>query len=427
MNVSSTSLDGQDGDGFSFTLSEGSSEPQEATPIEAVQGDPLTSQEIQAILNRLTDLPVAETDQMELNLPEQVLPPPRPGETIEQAFPPDEADLARPEVTTGSLEVLRFSPEGEISVAPFISITFNQPMVPLGTLQQLSEMDVPVQVTPDLAGTWRWVGTKTLTFNYDSDLIDRLPKATQYTVTVPAGTKSASGNELSQDVTWSFSTPAPVITGTYPYAYEPQDVNPVFLIQFDQRVDPAAVLETIKVTADGKNVQVRLASETEIQADGTAASLAKYALEGRWLAFKAVSALPKDSEIVVTVGPGTPSAEGPLTTETAQSYNFRTYAPLKIENHGCAYGNTACYPLEPFYIRFNNPIDADLFKEEMISIQPAIAGATISLYGNTLNIKGATAGSTTYNITVDGSITDIYGQTLGRNTKLTFKVGQADS
>ncbi len=60
-------------------------------------------------------------------------------------------------------------------------------MVPLGTLATWRPK-VPVKVDPGLPGTWRWLGTQTLTFEYDSDLIDRLPKATQYQVSVPAGT-----------------------------------------------------------------------------------------------------------------------------------------------------------------------------------------------------------------------------------------------
>jgi alpha-2-macroglobulin len=89
--------------------------------------------------------------------------------------------------------VLRYGPEGEIAIAPFVNITFNQPMVPLTTLEELSSEQVPVRLDPALPGTWRWIGAKTLTFQYDSDLIDRLPKATHYQVSIPAGTRSATG------------------------------------------------------------------------------------------------------------------------------------------------------------------------------------------------------------------------------------------
>ena len=44
--------------------------------------------------------------------------------------------------------MVRFQPEGEVDVAPFLAVTFNEPMVPLATLDQLDEVDVPVELTP---------------------------------------------------------------------------------------------------------------------------------------------------------------------------------------------------------------------------------------------------------------------------------------
>ena len=41
-------------------------------------------------------------------------------------------------------------------------------MVPLTTISELAAMDVPVILEPTLTGTWRWIGTKTLTFEYDA-------------------------------------------------------------------------------------------------------------------------------------------------------------------------------------------------------------------------------------------------------------------
>ncbi|HAE59617.1 MAG TPA: hypothetical protein DCG54_08950, partial [Anaerolineae bacterium] len=84
-----------------------------------------------------------------------------------------------------------------------------------------------------------------------------------------------------------------------------------------------------------------------------------------------------ETRIDVTIGPGTPSAEGPLLTSEAQSYGFSTYAPLRIEEHGCSwYGNSDCPPLTPFYIRFNNQLDLTSFSEEMLKVSPEIPGAT---------------------------------------------------
>ena len=160
-------------------------EGQAQTPTPLVEpvaiGEPLTPDEIEAVFNRLPGLPASPADQTEFKYPVQLLPPPRPGKTITEQFPPLESAPTPQVASSAPLQVLRFAPQGEIPIAPFVSITFNQPMVPLGTLGDLAEGSVPVRIDPPLEGTWRWLGTKTLTFEYDSKLIDRLPKATAYT------------------------------------------------------------------------------------------------------------------------------------------------------------------------------------------------------------------------------------------------------
>ncbi len=423
-----------DGTGLTIQLSEGRPQDQAVEPVPVAEGTPLTNEEIAAILARLPEMPYKPEEQVEFKLPGDPIPPPRPGETIDLPFPVPPETVGPGTVESGPLEVLRYAPEGEIPIAPFVNVTFNQPMVPLGTLSQLAAEDVPVKIEPALEGTWKWVGTRTISFEYDSELIDRLPMATEFTVTIPAGTKSATGATLANAVTWTFSTPPPKLISSYPYDYDPQPLEPVFFLAFDQRIDPQTIVEHLTTTADGKAFSIRLVSQEMIGTDDTLSESTKEQLnnlieasaESRWLAFKSADPLPKDSEILVVVEPGAPSAEGPLVTKESQSYSFRTYAPLKIVESGCSWYSEECYPLSPFYIRFNNPLDEDLYEDSMISIDPAILGASVSIIGNTINISGATEGRTTYRVTVDAGLTDIFGQTLGRDEKLTFKVGKAE-
>jgi hypothetical protein len=249
---------------------------------------------------------------------------------------------------------LRFSPEGEIPVAPFISITFNQPMVPVTTLKDLSVNEVPVKVVPELNGTWRWLGTKTLTFNYDSALIDRLPKSTKYTVTVPAGTKSQTGGTLDSAVEWTFTTPVVKITSKYPEGIS-QPQNPLIYVSFDQRVDPAAILKVTSLTAGGKPVAIRLSTESEWKNNSVISARVKNSIEGRWIVFQPLEILPLDTSITVSIGPNTPSAEGPLTSNDVLSFSFRTYAPLKVEDHGCSWVTTNAVHLRRFISALTTP------------------------------------------------------------------------
>jgi len=411
--------------GLIIRLSDGNAQFQAAQPLPLAVGEPLSEEETAAILARLPALAPLPGGQAEFQLPEEILPPPRPGAMLDVPFPAPAEEMA-PQVYSGALEVLRYSPEGEIPIAPFINVTFDQPMVPLGTLEALAAEDVPVQVEPPLPGTWRWLGTRTLNFQSDSSQIDRLPMATEYTVTIPAGTKSAVGGVLAETVQFTFRTPPVTVQQTWPSSFEPQPLEPLFFISFNQRIEAEAVLKTIEVDADGSVVPIRLADEAEIAADETVQGLSASTPEGRWLAFKAISPLPKDSAITVTVGPGAPSAEGPLLTTEAQSYSFQTYAPLAIEEHGCSWWDEECRPLSPFYIRFNNPLDPEAYDEAMLRVEPEIPGASFNVVGNTITISGATVGRTTYKVTVSGDVKDAFGQALGREQTLTFKVGPAE-
>ncbi|MCP4140610.1 MAG: hypothetical protein GY755_10035 [Chloroflexi bacterium] len=408
---------------LTFSLSEGVEGADDFVPSSYVRGDSLSDEELASILNRLPDLVQSAGDTVDFNLPDEVIPPPRPGETIEESFPPEGAAPVEG-AEYGALEVLRYSPEGEIPIAPFVNITFNQPMVPLGTIADLAELDVPVQVSPTIPGTWRWLGMKTLNFQADSELVDRLPMATEYEVFIPGGTESAVGGVLAEDVRFTFSTPAPKMQRYLPYG-DPQPLEPVFFISFDQRVDPDAVLAHLTVTADGRNVDVKLATEDEIAEDEKVSSFVENAQEGRWLAFRAYEPLPADAEIRIVVEAGTPSAEGPLLTPSDQSYSFYTYAPLKLTDHRCGWGDE-CRPLMPLTLEFNNPIDTEIFDESMISVSPEIAGMTINVSWNTISISGMTEGRTTYKVKVNGEIQDIFGQKLGRDEQVRFKVGSAN-
>ena len=411
--------------GVDVGVSQGQAQAQTPVPQPVATGEPLTPQEIEAIFERLPDLPVSPNEQTSFKYPVQLLPPPRPGTTITETFPAVEPAPTPAVELPGPLEVLRHAPEGEIPIAPFVSITFNQPMVALGTLGDLAAEGVPAKIEPSLPGTWRWLGTKTLTFEYDSKLVDRLPKATEYTVSIPAGTRSASGGVLAQTVTWKFATPAPVVTAMYPQNV-PQPLDPLIFVAFDQRIEPAAVLKTIQVFAGNERVELILASQPEIEKDEQVSQYVKNAQAGRWLVFRSPQPFTADTAISVTIGPGTPSAEGPRVTTTAQSFGFSTYAPLRVVEHGCYWGGSNCPPLTPFSIRFNNPLDSDAFTQELLRVSPEIPGMQFNIYNDTLVISGETRGQTTYTVTLSAAIKDIFAQTLGSDKKLTFKVGKAE-
>ncbi|MDW8099075.1 MAG: alpha-2-macroglobulin family protein [Anaerolineae bacterium] len=402
--------------GLQFRLSEGAEQPSPALPP-LVTPTPLPESTVQAILDRLPPLPPEEA--REFALPEKPLPPPRAGKTIEEPFPPQAAPIAPEQPIGDSLEVLRYQPEGDVPLAPYLSVTFSQPMVALTAHEDLTGQEVPVRLSPQPAGAWRWVGTQTLFFEPEG----RFPMATHYTVEIPAGTTSAIGGKLERAVRWSFTTPPPQVQASYPTG-GPHRRDVLLFVAFDQRVDPDTVLPTIQVTAGAQRFPLRLAQPEEIEADPTVRRMAKDAGEGRWLAFRATELFPADTEVTVTIGPGTPSMEGPLRTEEAQSFSFRTYGPLRVAEHRCAWGDE-CPPFSLWYIRFTNPLDEAKFDTSMVQVEPAVPGLRIQAIGDMLTFQGRTRGRTTYQVTLSAAITDQFGQTLGQDQTVTFTVGSA--
>jgi hypothetical protein len=411
--------------GLDITLSEGSEQPQSAVTSTVVVGEPLTAEETAALLGRLPELPVEVADSQEFRLPPESLPPPSPETEIDVAFPPTETLTTTVEVVVGDLEVLRYAPEGEIRMAPFLQVTFDQPMVAMGTLEQLEAEEVPVILTPQLPGVWKWLGTKTLTFEYRGEEIDRFPMATQYTAEVPEGTTSAVGGVLKESVRWNFATPPPGVTISHP-GQGPQSLDPLMFVAFDQRIDAQAVLNTIQVVANGASVDVRMAAEEEVLEDPRVLALSKQAGEGRWLAFRASAALPYNATVNVNIGPNTPSAEGPRVTEKVQSYGFQTYGPLRITKASCAWSDSNVCPLgSPFSIQFSNPLDNKVFDPAWVSVTPEIPGMVVNAYGSSLEISGAMTGRTRYEVTVRAAVQDIFGQTLGEDETVTFSTESA--
>lgn len=407
-------------EGLRFHLSEGTAQPEAHPATNLAPSTSLSNVEAEAVLKRLPRIKSETSDETDFALRAQSLGPPRTGITVMQPFP-GENEVAAPDSTpAGPLEVIRYSPEGDVPIAPNLSVTFSQPMIAI-TSQEEAAKYVPVKLAPEPPGKWRWIGTKTLLFEPDV----RFAMATQYSVSVPVGTKSASGGTLSNAKTWTFTTPAVTVKTTYPGANTTRPLDALMFVELDQQIDPAAVLKTIKVTAGKTQLPIRLATTEEIETDQNVKELAKNAQKDRWLAFRAIDALPVNSLITVTIGPGTPSLEGTRTTDAKQEFNFSTFGPLRITKSDCGYYNNRCNPQDMWRIEFNNEINATTFRESQLLIQPTIDGMQASISGNILIIYGAKKPDTTFKVTVDKSITDIFGQTLGKDETVEFKVGPA--
>ena len=406
-----------------------------AAPVAVVDGKPLSGKQIAAVVDRLPAWTGNSALPQPFHWPTQSIAKPPAGKSVPLPFPGTKGSNNKPDPSpTGPLRVLRMQPQGAVSIAPFASITFDQPMVPIATVGQLATADVPATITPKLAGTWQWIGTSTLRFAAnaaavqnaaaDTAKVDRLPMATDFTVTVPAGTRAAGGARLAREARFTFSTPAPTVTHFQPIGSGLQ-LDPVFLAVFDQRVDPRAVLRGVTVSALGKSRPVRSATAAEVAADSQASRVVSTAPIGRVVAFRPVGALPVDEAVSVSFGAGTPSAEGPRTTAKPITFFGHTYGALALLKKECGYGG-GCEPSAPLTLTFNNTLDAKTFRPENIRISPQIpGGATIRVDGPTIFVQGATQADTTYTVTVPATLKDVFGQQLTVPSVAEIRTGKA--
>ncbi|HEX6731365.1 MAG TPA: Ig-like domain-containing protein, partial [Pyrinomonadaceae bacterium] len=361
--------------GLQFRLSHGVGQPEVKPETKLAPATELSLSETEQILRRLPPMKVDPATAQEFALREGSLPPPRTGNIIQTSSFPASTTATNEPVTAGPLEVLRYAPEGSVPYAPELSITFSQPMVAL-TSQEEAASTVPVKLDPQPPGKWRWLGTKTLVFDPEG----RFPMATTYNVTVPAGIRATSGSTLTTGKTWTFTTPPPTVKASYPSKNGTQPMDALMFIEFDQRIDPAAILPAISVMSGGRILKTRLATGDEVKQaiarDPNGTTPLRQAANDRWLAFRAVDpltgkadlALPPDSQIRVSILPGAPSAEGRNRTQKPFEFSFSTYGPLKVTKHGCE-GRGRCKTYDTFDIEFSNSLIEDIDSSK-IKVEP---------------------------------------------------------
>ncbi len=416
--------------GLEFRLSEGQegAENRQVTP--PAKTDNLSDGETSNLIKRLPPIKEEKDDKLDFKKRAGTLPAPKTGKIVPVKFPADE-QRANPNVgdAKNPLEVLRYSPQGNVPFVSDLSVTFSQPMVAV-TSQEEAAKSVPVTLSPDVKGKWRWLGTKTLIFDSET----RFQQSTKYTAMIPAGTKSALGQSLQKGISWTFSTPTAKVVQSYPQNQTTTRDVPMF-VAFDQNINAADVFNFIKVSSGGKLLKTRLLTPEEINANTTISYYAKQ-YPNRFVAFRALNsdglnqnALPQASQISVSIDKGMPSAEGPLTTEKPHSFAFNTFGAFKFKRSWCSYqGSKNCSPSDEWYFEFSNSIDAAKFDVKKIKVEPEIPNLQIFPSGNYIYLQGFKKGRTTYKVTVDGTeLKDSYGQNLETSIPAqTFTVGPAE-
>lgn len=365
------------------------------------------------IFKRLPGLHLISTDVVPFRLPPKTLPLPKPDDTLTRVFPsPESGATPGPPRSTGPLRVMRYQPEGPIDEAKPIRVTFSHPMLVAQSRQDFDQTPVPVHISPPIEGQWQWISPVTAVFTPV-----QLPKATQFVVTVPAGTQSATGNELKDATQWRFSTSGPHIEWHF-VGVQDDVLRPLVAIRFDQKINPDEVAPFLRLTVQGENFPIQKVNFAELEADEKSQKWVLDYPDDYFVFFRPAQSLPRNVVVTVTVLANLPSAEGPLTTLINQSFEFDTYPLLRMVGDE----RTESSLHETMVLGFNNQLDFKTFRPEMVTISPPIPSAQITVRWNEILIYGKKPYVPVYTVTVSGDLTDQSGQRLEQPVSRQFKI-----
>ena len=390
----------------------GESAAAERLPV--ADSQPLTDIALHDVLSKLSDdLETASEQPFRLRKGPQ--PPPLTGDDLRDTFPAS-AELAAPapDVPT-KLEVLHVLPAGEVPVAPNVSVTFNQPVVPLGYTGpapiQLFQNGKPV--APEV-GVWRARGTSAFVF----EPRDRMPGSSTYRIVVPAGLQAPSGATLDEAVEAEFSTRPLELLRAYPESQVGPGSRPVVVLVFDQVIHRHAVAERLQIwgTDGGLELVDVATSEALAEEDEEAAEWLGTVRPNTWIAVRPRAPLGGSSTVLVPAGMS--SAEGPRPTPEQQSHFLNVAEVFHVQGPPTSYGYGRH---ASWWIPLSNDVDPGSLSKDAVTLEPSVDDVRIWASKNHLAVSGRFRGSSRYTLQLSDAVRDRWGQRLSGDPTVTFQ------
>lgn len=349
------------------------------------------------------------------------------------------------------LKVLSAAPKGFQSASGRqpVSVTFNQPVAALAEDTAFSVADCPLQLTPSVPGTCRFVGTQTLQFEPLTDW----PLATRFLARVRKGfTSRVSGEQLANPYTFSFTTQTPHVQTVYPHQAEHWiSLNPTLYVVFNMPVDVKTLPKYASLIADGQTTALSARAITE---EEFSKSFSYISSAEQIVALTPNKSLQTGRQYTLRLAQGLQATVGKEGMAEPYTSTFFTYPALTVE--GAV--TEGCLPYMAG-VRFSSPVRLREFLSQ-VQVAPASAlrklsdteldtlGSEIVIRPENLSkdlaatykkrynvtdeeLKNATAffflpfsfldvkSEQNITLTISKNLRDIYGQTLGKDTTIT--------
>lgn len=283
-----------------------------------------------------------------------------------------------------------------------IAVSFNQPVVALGAEDDLPEA---LLLDPPVEGRDAWLSTSTYIFYPQPALAG----GTTYTVRLNTDLVSSSGASLdtsSNLLTWSFKTALPRLVSVEPSNTQPLGLDSHIVLTFNQPMDPASVEAAFSLRGPSGLVE------------GTFAWDKKQTV----MTFTPSGLLERGASYTLTVTTQA-AALGGTQLPLEHQFEYTTYGDFSV---------TGSDPLEgsvkgegSVRILFSAPVQEAEDIKSLVSLDPEVPDLQVAVSGATLQMSGYYAPETDYTLTLSPSLSDRWGQALGRPFTLKFRTAAA--
>jgi uncharacterized protein YfaS (alpha-2-macroglobulin family) len=335
------------------------------------------------------------------------------------------ADAPKSVTPAEDLKIISATPQGDLNSlddSKAITITFDRPVVALSGVEK-DIREGPITLMPKVSGTYRWMGTSTLSFIPD----ESLAYSTRYTVRVKAPITSVDGIVMAKDFNFSFVTPRPQVNQVFPYQEQTQVTleQPIF-IEFNQPMNnkKAAQFMTL-ISEEGTEVPITVSypDKEDIERNRP------YWVDE--ITDKILKIIPQQKLAMETtysfrIKAGLPGKLGNLGMKQTYELKFQTYNYFRVD--GVNPGSYNCpdqyYPEFGVNIVFSNPVKRDdLLKHLHITpgVDLAAEEEEYSYESTEIHLTPGFQPNTAYTLTIDADFQDVYGNGLGNEAVFEFQ------
>ncbi|MCG8573043.1 MAG: MG2 domain-containing protein, partial [Spirochaetes bacterium] len=303
---------------------------------------------------------------------------------------------------------------------PTIYVVFSQPVVPIAKLGAPVKQSEIMKLEPAVEGTFRWYGTKLLSFEPDEDV---LPQH-EYQVTIDPDLQSLGGKKLEGKKAFSFHTEYLRILKIQPdYHDVPPEEAKKIQVTFSYPVNLDIIKKYIEIDAQGATYPFQISrpeKEDWMDEDYLA----------RTVQLNVNKKFAENVDVKVRLLKGARSEAEFLGTPEEKYHTFGTLRPfqyLGYDTYSYSFPRSEKGDSNPIYLEFTHPVTEESAKKNIsISLPVDNLADHIEVWHKYVKISNLPVEyDSTYVLSINRGLTDIYGRKLGIDKNLSIYIPDA--